>query len=249
MDSVKADKWDFRPCPLRQRPQYCKICRFSYPIIVSLAVSSIESHVVVCSTREICVILIDGGTFGRHIALNLNLATGQYITRISWAPNSGSIVGAASNAGLKIFDLSKDIISPIYNFKPASANGIITDFTFMFYKKQLCVIALTNEGMIYIQELDNESTAEKQGEFFLSNILEFDENIGGSGVSIHFSLPTETLYVTFQNKAKEYSTVAFPQISQIDSKWSAPQFIGGLPIHNTVLIIQEHLGIQDIIKF
>lgn len=122
----------------------------SFPIM-SVAVSPTASNVVVCSTREVCVLLIDAGSFGRQISLNLNLSPSQYITRIHWAPNSSVIVAVSTNENVKIFDLSKDVISPVYNFKPVT--GVLTDFTFLYHKKTLCLVVINNEGTIYIQQL------------------------------------------------------------------------------------------------
>jgi len=127
----------------------------SFPIM-SVAVSTAASNVVVCSTREVCVLLIDAGSFGRQISLNLNLSPSQFVTRIHWAPNSRVMVAVSTNENVKIFDLAKDVISPIYNFKPVT--GVLTDFTFMYRKDTLCLVALNNEGTIYIQQLGTETS-------------------------------------------------------------------------------------------
>lgn len=191
----------------------------SFPIM-SLAVSDVASNVAVCSAREVCVLLIEAGTFGRQISLNLNLAQSQFITRILWAPNSSVVLAVSTNGNIKVFDLSKDVISPVYNFKPVS--GVITDFTFLYRKSELCLVALTNEGTIYVQQLDAECTAEEHGEFYLSNDLQFQQRPEGSGLAIHYSLPTETLFVTFQTKAKgDFASYCLPDVKYAHPEWTS----------------------------
>ena len=91
------------------------------------------------------------GSFGRQISLNLSLVANQFICRARWAPDSGHVMAVATNAFVKIFDLSKDVISPVYNFKPVT--GVIVDFAFFRDKGELHLAVLVDEGVIYIQQL------------------------------------------------------------------------------------------------
>ena len=91
------------------------------------------------------------GSFGRQISLNLSLVANQFICRARWAPDSGHVMAVATNAFVKIFDLSKDVISPAYNFKPVT--GVIVDFAFFRDKGELHLAVLVDEGVIYIQQL------------------------------------------------------------------------------------------------
>ena len=133
--------------------------------VTSLAVSHCSENIAVCSLRDVTIVMIRNGSFGRQFSLNLNFSSSCFITSIVWAPNSPTILAVVSNKNIKIYDFSKDIISPIYNFKVIV--GSFVDATFLFRNGKLHLLALTNEGAIFVQVLDERCEAEKHGEVYL----------------------------------------------------------------------------------
>ena len=74
--------------------------------------------------------------------------------------------------------------------------------------------------VLVIQLKDNDCTAEEHGEFYLSNDVQTNNSIRGIGLSIHYSLTTESLFVTLLDKTKNsYFTYCFPQIEYNHPEW------------------------------
>ena len=76
--------------------------------VTSMAVSHESSNIAVCSLRDVTIVMIKHGTFGRQFSLNLNFPPSSFITSLVWAPNCPTILAVVSNDNIKIYDFSKD---------------------------------------------------------------------------------------------------------------------------------------------
>ena len=182
--------------------------------VTSLAVSHQSSNIAVCSLRDVTIVMIKNGSFGRQFSLNLNYPPSSFITSIVWAPNSPTVLAVVSNDNVKIYDFSRDTISPIYNFKLLV--GSFVDASFMFDKNQLYLITLTCEGACFVQTLDDSCIASQHGEIYLVDELHMenvdDSIVSGNGVCLHYSLPSETLFITLQTEPQTYKSFAYSNV-------------------------------------
>lgn len=69
------------------------------------------------------------GTVNEHIVLHPTLEVGNFIIRSIWLPGSQTSLALVSAEFVKIYDLSKDVLSPQYYFLVPT--GKIRDVTFM----------------------------------------------------------------------------------------------------------------------
>lgn len=69
------------------------------------------------------------GTINEHIVLHPTLEVGNFIIRSIWLPGSQTCLALVSSEFVKIYDLSKDVLSPQYYFLVPT--GKIRDVTFM----------------------------------------------------------------------------------------------------------------------
>ena len=71
-----------------------------------------------------------------------------------WAPNLQTVLAVVTNENIKIYDFSRDIISPIFNFKVLASSFVDCAFAYDG-QGQLHLLALTAEGCIFVQERDS----------------------------------------------------------------------------------------------
>jgi len=69
------------------------------------------------------------GTVNEHIVLHPTLEVGNFLIRSIWLPGSQTCLALVSSEFVKIYDLSKDVLSPQYYFLVPT--GKIRDVTFM----------------------------------------------------------------------------------------------------------------------
>ena len=82
--------------------------------------------------------------------------------------------------------------------------GKIRDVTFIFQSSLRHMCLISSEGLIYIQQLDESSSA-KSGPFYLTNIVPVDEaelpsnngQVGGGGVSVYYSHGLQLLFFSY----------------------------------------------------
>lgn len=77
------------------------------------------------------------GTINEHIVLHPTLEVGNFIIRSIWLPGSQTSLALISAEFVKIYDLSKDVLSPQYYFLVPT--GKIRDVTFMCTEVKLLI--------------------------------------------------------------------------------------------------------------
>jgi E3 ubiquitin-protein ligase UBR4 len=83
---------------------------------------------------------------------------------------------------VKIYDLSKDVLSPQYYFLVPS--GKIRDCTLAFTEEGKFVILMSSAGHIYFQALNSDSSA-VNGPFYVTNIMTVaDDSIGDTSEQV-----------------------------------------------------------------
>ncbi|KAF4529110.1 hypothetical protein B566_EDAN013679 [Ephemera danica] len=187
-----------------------------------------EDFLAVCGLKDCHVLTFSsGGTVVQHLVLHPQLETGNYIIRAIWLPGSQTQLALITADFIKIYDLSKDALSPQYYFLVPS--GKIRDATFVFQEAHdPCLLVMSSAGYIYSQGMCEESSAE-HGLFYVTNTLEVNHPdikdvgglLGGGGVSIYYSHTLQLLFFSFsQGKSfiaplKSLDSFELPTVFQI----------------------------------
>ncbi|XP_050533339.1 E3 ubiquitin-protein ligase UBR4 [Daktulosphaira vitifoliae] len=152
-----------------------------------------EDFLSVCGLKDCHVLTFNtSGTVNEHIVLHPTLEVGNFIIRSIWLPGSQTCLALVSAEFVKIYDLSKDVLSPQYYFLVPT--GKIRDVTFMCTEERSTMILISSGGYIYTQDMDSSSSA-VHGPFYVTNTIDIvhpdinDVNgqVCGGGVSVYYS--------------------------------------------------------------
>lgn len=129
-----------------------------------------EDYLAVCGLKD-CHILTftSSGSVSDHLVLHPQLETGNFIIKAVWLPGSQTKLALVTADFVKIYDLSKDALSPQYYFLVPS--GKIRDCTFMYEEGTYNILLMSSPGHIYTEVL-NEASSAKHGTFYVTNTLE-----------------------------------------------------------------------------
>ncbi|KAK7862494.1 hypothetical protein R5R35_005919 [Gryllus longicercus] len=163
-----------------------------------------EDFLAVCGLKDCHVLTFSSsGSVADHLVLHPQLETGNFIIRAIWLPGSQTSLALVTADFVKIYDLNKDALSPLYFFLVPS--GKIRDCTFISTEDgNSYMLLMSSAGHIYSQAMDEESSA-KHGPFYVTNTLEVyhqdikDVNgqMGGGGVSIYYSHALQLLFFSY----------------------------------------------------
>ncbi|XP_051158982.1 E3 ubiquitin-protein ligase UBR4 isoform X2 [Leptopilina boulardi] len=162
-----------------------------------------EDFLAVCGLKDCHVLTFNSsGTVSDHLVLHPHLETGNFIIKALWLPGSQTQLALVTADFVKIYDLSKDALSPQYYFLVPT--GKIRDCTFIHAEDGMFhLLLMSSAGYIYSQAMDEESLA-KHGPFYVTNTLdiyhpEIKDNgqVGGGGVSIYYSHALQLLFFSY----------------------------------------------------
>ncbi|XP_044730066.1 E3 ubiquitin-protein ligase UBR4 isoform X3 [Chrysoperla carnea] len=172
--------------------------------VLSLAANPAnEDFLAVCGLKDCHVLTFSStGSVSDHLVLHPQLETGNFIIRAIWLPGCQTQLALVTADFVKIYDLSKDALSPQFFFLVPS--GKIRDCTFMYANGLFHILLMSSPGHIYYQALDDASSA-KHGSFYVTNTLEVlnvdvnDDNgqVAGGGVSIYYSHTLQLLFFSY----------------------------------------------------
>ncbi|XP_047102506.1 protein purity of essence [Schistocerca piceifrons] len=172
-----------------------------------------EDFLAVCGLKDCHVLTFSSsGTVVDHLVLHPQLETGNFIIRAIWLPGSQTKLALVTADFVKIYDLSKDALSPQYFFLiPA---GKVRDCTFVSSQylernPDGCdhMLLMCSNGHIYDQVMNEESSA-LNGPFYVTNTLtlchpEIGEVVGQiasqGGVSVYYSHSLQMLFWSYVN--------------------------------------------------
>lgn len=146
-----------------------------------------EDFLAVCGLKDCHILTFNSsGSVSEHLVLHPQLETGNFIIKAIWLPGSQTQLALVTADFVKIFDLSKDALSPQYYFLVPS--GKIRDCTFMYGDGTYNILLMSSPGHIYIETL-NEGSSAKHGAFYVTNTLEvfhLDVFVSSSSFSYNF---------------------------------------------------------------
>lgn len=129
-----------------------------------------EDFLAVCGLKDCHILTFSStGSVVDHLVLHPQLETGNFIIRAIWLPGSQTELALVTADFVKIYDLSKDALSPQYFFLVPS--GKIRDCTFMYEDGVYHILLMSSPGHIYTEVL-NESSSATHGSFYVTNTLE-----------------------------------------------------------------------------
>lgn len=194
-----------------------------------------------------------GGSISSHLVLQPQLEGQNHIIKPLWLPGSQTCLALLTADAVKVYDLGKDIISPIYYFLLPS--GKVRDATFVIQGNVTYILVMANDGRIYSEKLDD-STSAANGPYYITNDLNYDdtemlaagENPGGSqgatpggsvgnaggsstdkketvGMSLYYSHPLRLLFYTYPNGKSYVGTLE--------------ELTGPYPLNKAVLITNK----------
>ncbi|XP_066587252.1 E3 ubiquitin-protein ligase UBR4 [Prorops nasuta] len=161
-----------------------------------------EDFLAVCGFKDCHVLTFNSsGTVSDHLVLHPQLETGNFIIKAIWLPGSQTQLALVTADFVKIYDLSKDALSPQYYFLVPT--GKIRDCTFVHAEDgEFHLLIMSSAGYIYSQIINEESLA--NGPFYITNTLdvyhpELKDNgqVGGGGVSIYYSHTLQLLFLSY----------------------------------------------------
>jgi E3 ubiquitin-protein ligase UBR4 len=131
-----------------------------------------EDFLAVCGLKDCHVLTFNSsGSVTDHLVLHPSLESGNFIFKALWLPGSQTKIAIITADFVKVYELSKDAISPQYYFLLPS--GKIRDATFIIGDSSESLLLMSSSGYIYTQTMDEESSAE-HGPFYITNILEIN---------------------------------------------------------------------------
>lgn len=129
-----------------------------------------EDYLAVCGLKDCHVLTFTStGSVSDHLVLHPQLETGNFIIKAIWLPGSQTKLALVTADFVKVYDLSKDALSPQYYFLVPS--GKIRDCTFMYDEGVYNILIMSSPGHIYTEVLTEVSSA-KHGAFYVTNTLE-----------------------------------------------------------------------------
>ncbi|XP_031787712.1 protein purity of essence isoform X2 [Nasonia vitripennis] len=162
-----------------------------------------EDFLAVCGLKDCHVLTFNStGTVSDHLVLHPHLETGNFIIKAIWLPGSQTQLALVTADFVKIYDLSKDALSPQYFFLVPT--GKIRDCTFIHTENnEFHLLLMSSAGYIYSQAMDEESLA-KHGPFYVTHTLEVyhsdikdNGQVCGGGVSIYYSHALQLLFFSY----------------------------------------------------
>ncbi|XP_075228020.1 E3 ubiquitin-protein ligase-like protein poe isoform X3 [Lycorma delicatula] len=163
-----------------------------------------EDFLAVCGLKDCHVLTFNSsGSVSEHLVLHPQLETGNFIIRAIWLPGAQTQLALITADFVKIYDLSRDVLSPQYYF--IVPTGKIRDVTFLSTQdEKTTMLVMSSTGYIYSQEMDEDSSA-KHGPFYVTNTIDIfhpeikdvSGQVCGGGVSVYYSHTLRLLFFSY----------------------------------------------------
>lgn len=162
-----------------------------------------EDFLAVCGLKDCHVLTFTGaGTVTDQLVLHCQLEAGNFIIKALWLPGSQTELAIVTADFVKIYNLSKDAVSPKFYFLVPS--GKIRDACFIFTEESRHLVLMSSAGYMYTQPMDAASEA-KHGPFYVTNVLEASHpdltdsggQVAGGGVSCYYSHTLQMLFFSY----------------------------------------------------
>ncbi|KAF6169153.1 hypothetical protein GIB67_038650 [Kingdonia uniflora] len=184
---VTADKTNVKPLSKN-------VVRFE--VVHLMFNPAMENYLVVAGYEECQVLTLNPrGEVTDRLPLELSLQ-GAYIRRVDWVPGSQVQLMVVTNMFVKIYDLSRDNISPIHYF--TLSDDLIVDATLVVaHKGHSFLLVLSELGCLFRLQLSLDSDV---GAKPLKEVIQVSgKDIQSKGLSLYFSSSYRLLLISYQD--------------------------------------------------
>ena len=177
-----------------------------FTVLSILSSPANEDYLAVTGLKD-CHVLKFGnsGSVQDHLVLHPQLDANNFIIKTLWMPSSQTELALVTADFVKVYDLSKDTLSPQYCFLVPS--GKVRDCTLAYMDDGTrYVLIMSSAGHIYYQSLTDESSASR-GPFYVTSIMDVDHNelkvqqtsgqVGNGGASIFYYHALQLLFFSY----------------------------------------------------
>ncbi|XP_022084216.1 E3 ubiquitin-protein ligase UBR4-like isoform X1 [Acanthaster planci] len=180
-----------------------------------------EDFLAVCGLKDCHVLTFtSSGTVSDHLVLHPQLEAGNFIIKAIWLPGSQTELAIVTADFVKIYDLSRDALSPCFYFLVPS--GKIRDACFVFSDEDTrTLVLMSSAGYLYTQPMVEASEA-RHGPFYVTNVLEVKHDelkdsggqVAGGGVSCYYSHTLQLLFFSF-SQGKSFCASINKQVTEL----------------------------------
>ncbi len=177
-----------------------------------------DSYLAVAGVKDCVVHILDPkkGTQVSKLKVDLmlqSLGEGLNIVKVRWLPGSQTMLAVAAHTFIKVYDLSKDNISPVYTL--TSGDGPINDMVIVKESKsEYRFVVCINESTIGNLVVDIPDAADRLssgGVIDIADTVTYTEPLaqfleGTKVVTIHYSSPTGLLFFALDNGKAVYGS-------------------------------------------
>ncbi|ODM96234.1 E3 ubiquitin-protein ligase UBR4, partial [Orchesella cincta] len=142
--------------------------------VLTMASNPMRDDVLaVCGLKDCHILVVGtGGSISSHLVLQPQLESQNHILKPLWLPGSQTSLALLTADAVKVYDLGKDVISPMFYFLLPS--GKVRDATFVIQGDVTYILVMANDGRIYSEKLDD-STSAANGPYYITNDLNYDD--------------------------------------------------------------------------
>lgn len=154
-----------------------------------------ENYLAVCGPRECRVITLSSrDEVVDQLSVELALEGGNTVLKSAWLPGSQVKIGIIASQCVKVFDLSRDALSPLYYF--TLLEDTVRDAVFAQRNGAVTMLLLSATGMLFAQPLGSL----QDGPCIITDTLFVPPHLSGtSGASIYFSNELDLLFTTYSD--------------------------------------------------
>lgn len=155
-----------------------------------------ENYLAVCGPRECRVITLNSrDEVVDQLSVELALdGAANTVLRAAWLPGSQVRLGIIASQCVKVYDLSKDALSPLYYF--TLLEDSVREAVFAQHNGATTMFLLSATGMLFAQPLGSL----QDGPCIITDTLAVPPHLAGtSGASLYFSQSLDLLFVTYSD--------------------------------------------------
>lgn len=154
-----------------------------------------ESFIAVCGPRECRVLTLNSrDEVIDQLSVELALEGGNTVLRSAWLPESQVKLGIIASQCVKVYDLSRDALSPLYYF--TLLEDSVRDAVFAQRNGAATMLLVSATGMLFAQPLGSL----QDGPCIITDTLFVPPHLAGTnGASLHFSRELDLLFVTYSD--------------------------------------------------
>jgi E3 ubiquitin-protein ligase UBR4 len=154
-----------------------------------------ENYLAVCGPRECRVLTLNSrDEVVDQLSVELALDGANTVLRAAWLPASQVRLGIIASQCVKVYDLSRDALSPLYYF--TLLEDSVREAVFAHRSGATTMLLLSATGMLFAQPLGSL----QDGPCIITDTISVPPNLSGtSGSSLYYSHELDLLFATYSD--------------------------------------------------